>query len=390
MNKKIYTLNEFKESRIFFDKNPPKYMMWLIGFILVIICLLLIWSIFAPKVDVEKVKGMVVSKDFTNIAPEIQGTVEQVFLNEGDTVKSGDIVLVLKGDTQDIQVDTSKQQKSNLEGQVENYNKYEKSIKSGVNLFSQNNAGQLEFYNNVEYYITQVKSYNDDINSYKYKIKELQTQILKDKSKEESATSEIEQNKESIKRTESSKESLKIQILAQIGQKRNELETQLIDAKGKYNANSEYQNNYVIKALSDGVIHYNYEIKAGSVLQAATPIGRIFNDDEKKLSLQVLLPANERSKVNIGDDVEIALDGVLQTKFGVIEGKLNEINVDSSVNEKSGEIYFISYVKPLKLFVEDKKGSKIILKSGMTSDVRIKYKENTWAEWLLEQINITL
>ncbi|MPW27324.1 HlyD family efflux transporter periplasmic adaptor subunit [Alkalibaculum sp. M08DMB] len=463
--KEIYSLHDLKNSRIFFDKNPPRFMTWFIGTVLMVIIFLLVWATIAIKVEVVKVKGMVVSQDSTNISPDIQGMVEKVHFTEGDYVQKGDTIVTLKSNSQSAQTETSKDQDEFIEQQLVYYDRYEKSIKTGNNLFK-NKSQELEFYNNVQYYIMQNKSSDEQISTYQQQIKEqennknqanknvqenkdgikeinttvntisleisklqdevskidliiqpereddvkekqeildtkqsemetlnnkkntLEAKIIEEESNVNTSKEQIEQLQDQVQSAKGSKDNLKIQILAQIGQKRSELKLQSIESKGKYTANSEYESNYTLNAVSDGILHFNYDIKEGTVVQAATPIAKVMNDDDNVLSLQVALPSNERSKVQQEDPVEIALDGILQTKFGVIEGKIIEINIDSSVDQESGEAYFLTYIEPKDNQLKDKNENTVLLKPGMTSEIRIKYEQNTWMQWLLEQINI--
>jgi hypothetical protein len=103
-----------------------------------------------------------------------------------------------------------------------------------------------------------------------------------------------------------------------------------------------------------------------------------------------LIQTSERSKVNVDDYVEIGLSGVSQYEYGVVKGKLITISNDVSYSQDGKQAYYIGKVKPDKTYLEDKKGNKINIKLGMTSECRIKYDESTYFDYLLEQLGARL
>jgi len=471
---KLYSIKEMKDSRMFFDKKPPKFMSIFIVMVIALLVILIIWALYATKTYVVKAKGLVTSSYSTNISNEVQGTIVDTMIKEGERVKTGDVILSIDMSSQGVQSDSLIRQKEFLERKVNLYNRYEKALNEGKNPFKPSGE-ELEFYGKMEYYLGQVKSYNNsktksnkeiseynneikeynekvsknksliekynkEINEYSNKIKNITTEIknIKDeinKAQEvastdvnleekliqkESKKSELENKKIEIenkkveleseietlksskksakKNSEYSKEGktnadiqsdgLKSQLISQLGQERSQLKTQIAEIDGKYLVEKELQTKFNIKAMSDGIIHFNTPIKKGMTIQSGTQIGSILSENKEDIIIDTFVSSNDRTKINQNDEVNIVVDGLMQTKYGFLEGNVETIETDSTVDNESKNVFFRTKIASKNTFLQDKSGNKVNLKPGMTTEVRIKYDESTWMEWLLEQINV--
>lgn len=485
---KLYSIKEMKDSRIFFDKQPPKFMSIFVLMIIILLAILVIWTSYATKTYVVKAKGLVTSSYSTNISNEVQGTIVDIMIKEGERVNSGDVILSIDMSSQGVQSDSLIRQKELLERKVNLYNRYEKALNEGKNPFK-SSGEELEFYGKMEYYLGQVKSYNNsktksnkeineyndeikeysqeasknkslieqynkEINEYSNKIKSITTEIkniqdeinkakevvstdlnLEEKNIEENSSqdkleekliqkqskkSELENKKNEtenkkaqleseIETLESSKKSakknseyskegktnadiqndgLKSQLISQLGQERSQLKTQIAEIDGKYLVEKEIQTKFDIKAMSDGIIHFNTPIKKGMTIQAGTQIGSILSENKEDIIIDTFVSSNDRTKINQNDEVNIVVDGLMQTKYGFLEGNVETIETDSTVDNESKAVFFRTKVSSKNTYLKDKSGNKVNLKPGMTTEVRIKYDESTWMEWLLEQINV--
>lgn len=447
---KLYSIKEMKNSRMFFDKQPPKFMSIFVFLIIILLTILIIWASYATKTYVIKAKGLVTSSHYTNISNEIQGTIVENIIKEGETVNEGDIILSIDGSSQGVQSDSLESQKQLLEKKLNLYDRYEKALNDGKNLFK-SSGDELEFYGKMEYYLGQVKSFNNskiksnkDINEYNKEVEVYNEKILKNKDLIEHYTKEInnihrqirkiQENQQESKRTElenkkveiqnkkvqleseiesleSSKksaktnsedleegenntdiqrESLKSQLIVELGQQRSQLKTQISEIEGKYLVEQELLTKFDIKAKSDGIVHLNIPINKGMTIQAGTQIGSILSENKEDIIIDTFVSSNDRTKINEKDEVDIVVDGLMQTKYGFLEGNVEEIETDSILDNESKNIFFRIKVASKKTTLKDKSGNKVDLKPGMTTEVRIKYDESTWMEWLLEQINVII
>ena len=84
---KLFNINELKDSRIFFDKKPPKFLTIFIIFLLIMIILSFIFSKFAMKPYIVKAQGIVSSEDNQLVSISINGEVKSISAQEGDKGK---------------------------------------------------------------------------------------------------------------------------------------------------------------------------------------------------------------------------------------------------------------------------------------------------------------
>lgn len=487
---KIYSITDMKDSRMFFDKEPPQYMKYFIYLMAVLLISLILWSTKATKTYVVKSKGLVTSLHSTNISNEIQGTVIDILVKEGEKVKAGDVIIKIDTASQDLQTQSLKNQKELLERKLQLNNQYEKAINEKKNTFKAS-GDELEFYGKMKYYLGEVESYNNTISKsdkefdeYKRKINDYTAQIAKytktieeyntqiskysseitsiekqisdiekqvneiqktisskegagedtaeiikkednlqaKVSEKQSQKSEIENKKQEIETkksqieaerqtaesgkessikdseyskenktsTENQKDSLKSQLISQLGQERSQINAQIIEIEGKYLVDKAVQKKFDVTALSDGIIHYNTSLKKGMTIQTGTHIGTILSENIEDLIIDAFVTSNERTKINELDDVDIVVDGLMQTKYGYLKGLVKRIEKDSTVDNESKAVFFKTKILLNNTYLQDKNGTKVNLKPGMTTEVRIKYDESTWFEWVLEQINVII
>lgn len=84
---KLYNKENLKNSRIFFDKNPPKFMMILIYFTLFIILLSVLASSKLRKNYIVKANGQVSDSEISYLSSNINGSIIEIKAKEGDFVK---------------------------------------------------------------------------------------------------------------------------------------------------------------------------------------------------------------------------------------------------------------------------------------------------------------
>ena len=65
-----------------------------------------------------------------------------------------------------------------------------------------------------------------------------------------------------------------------------------------------------------------------------------------------------------------------------------EIDSDATVNQENGNVLFKAKVIPEKSYLSSKKGDKVNLTSGMTSEVRIIYNKVTYFCYILDSLGI--
>ncbi|WP_291631361.1 HlyD family secretion protein [Clostridium sp.] len=134
------------------------------------------------------------------------------------------------------------------------------------------------------------------------------------------------------------------------------------------------------------VIHLSTPLTSGMVLQGGSLIGTITSKEE--LIIETMLPSSDRPRIHLGDEVALAVGGLLQSEYGTIPGKVISIDEDATIDNEKGNVFFKVKVKPNKTYLEDSKGEKVNLTLGMVTETRVKYEKITYMKYILELIGI--
>lgn len=97
---KFYSKEQLENSRIFYDKNPPKYMILFIIFVTILLLCCMIASNFIAKLYIVECTGIVDNRKSFFLTSKFEGEINQIYSKEGDYVNKGDPLFDLS-----IQVD---------------------------------------------------------------------------------------------------------------------------------------------------------------------------------------------------------------------------------------------------------------------------------------------
>lgn len=153
---KLYNKDELKESRIFFDQHPPKYLFFLNWFLVMILVVSLIGANFIKKNYIVKAQGTIEADDKRYVTPVANGNIAEIHKQEGDQVRKGDKLLTLSVGIEGVQEHEIQKQINGLEAKKEVYEKYKKSLKEKTN-YLKNKGDEQAFYGKVAYYLEQLQ-----------------------------------------------------------------------------------------------------------------------------------------------------------------------------------------------------------------------------------------
>ncbi|MDR3293731.1 MAG: HlyD family secretion protein [Clostridiales bacterium] len=364
---KIYTFRELKESKLIYDRKPPAFGMIITLITTVFVVGIIVFAGFATKTYVVKATGLVVSADKVNVMNQVSGRIEGILVSEGQEVSEGDVLIEIDGFQTELQI-------AQLEASAEFYEKKVgvlERLVAFINGFTLSEPNTRS--NPFDIALTdEAKVYSD-----------AQTFIDYIAGQEESAKN----NDPPTEYAQTEADSLKTQFLSQQYTTLEEYQKQFIqyDSQAEMYRKSLFE--YTIKAARDGVIHLTAGLTVGTVIQAGLLLGSIGSGDASEYRFDAVLSATDRSKVAVGNTVEIALAGVSQSEYGVLTGKILAIDFDSTQTEK-GEVFYRVSIKPDETTLKSGRGSVLELKTGMIAESRIKYDETTWLKWAVEQIGV--
>jgi multidrug resistance efflux pump len=367
---KYYNLAELRDSRLLYDKNPPRFMFVVIGITLLLVTAAIAASVFLHKPYVVKAQGLVSSEQKAELTANVSGTITANNLKEGAVVKAGDTILSFDDTQTETQVKQAQDLVASYAAQVKLYDRCINDIQQGENSFKKSDSSQLPFYNAIV--LAQSKMAQYDIPDSQYK----------------SAGYTDDQIKAQQAQNAQQKASAKYQAISDLETQRSQL---LLEEQNAQSQCAEYQRlikSYSLQAPQSGVVHLSIPLSAGMTLQAGTAIGTISGDSSGGIELDAYIQAQDRPMVKVGDSVQIAVSGVSQSDYGLLSGKIINIDTDATVDQDKGTVSYKTVIKPNSTELKDKHGDTIQLKSGMVAEARVQYKDTTWFNWVLEQIGL--
>ncbi|MBU3160889.1 HlyD family secretion protein [Clostridium frigoris] len=366
---KLYNLNELTDSRVLYDKNPPKFMLYIIMLVTILLIMFLVWANHSVKTYMVKGQGIVTTENKSQIMAAVSGGVVNVSAIEGKDVIAGDTLVTLNPVESNLQSGEVDDQIKMFNKRIALLTRAEKDATALTNSFDKNKDDEAEFYNKLTNSYTKRKEFVVDEVALK----------------SEAATKEqINQYKISQKiKSDGNYYDTILQFTTERTQLELEKEKLDIQRKALGKSSSEYK----IVAPKDGKLHLTAPITKGMVLQAGSSIGSITNKDEK-LIIETLLPSSERPRIKTGDEASVAVAGLNQAEYGTIKGKVLSIDQDATIDSEKGDVFFKVKVKLDKTYLEDKKGEKVNLTLGMVTETRVKYEEITYMKYFMQQIGV--
>ena len=148
---RFYTKDQLKDSRIFFDKNPPLFGTIFLIFTIVIIIVSIILANFLIKPYIVRAQGTVTTTDTRYVSVNANGSVVEIIVHEGEKITNGQPIFKVTNGQEGLQVESLTKQLSKAREKLEAMDLYQKSL-------------EQEYYGYIEYYLLQLKSeaYSDN------------------------------------------------------------------------------------------------------------------------------------------------------------------------------------------------------------------------------------
>lgn len=369
--KSIKNMAELKDSRLLYEKDLPPFGYIIISLMAILLIAVVIWSVKTPKTYVIKSQGTVESTNKNYIMSAYTGEISQMNISEGSFVEEGDILFTVKSTDLDLQGEQITGQIDVYTENISQLKKLEKSIMDGTNYFDITKDKDRQYYNQYEAYMSQIEQNDIDASTYKsYGYSDAQI--------------EAELEKNNAKVSEIYYSTLKT-INENITQYENEIDKLKIQNDAIVNGQSEYQ----ILANTSGIVHMMNEYKQGMVVQAASAIGSIANENDQYV-VTAYLSVNDRPRVSLGDDVNIEVVGLAQNTYGNLKGKLISIDNDITSSQNGEQTFFKSKIEVETPYLISSKGNKVDISNGMSVEARIIYDELSYFDYFLESLGLLM
>lgn len=158
---KLFTRQELKDARVFFDKQPPRYMTAFILFTIGVLVLSLIGAQLVKRPYIVKAQGTVTVEGTSYLAARTHGVVTELHVSSGQYVEKGESILSISTGNEGIQASVVDAQIAELEETLTLMDRYEEAIATKTNTL--NREGQeLEYYGKMAYYLDLLNQENFD------------------------------------------------------------------------------------------------------------------------------------------------------------------------------------------------------------------------------------
>ena len=355
MSRSVKSLDEIRESRILFDKNPPAFGYILITVVAVFLIVAVVWSIKTPKVYTIQAQGTVTNDESNYVMCSYTGEILDSNMEEGALVEAGDVLFTIKSTDYDLQQTQLEDNRKSYEEQISQYSLLIKSIKDDTNYFDETKADDGLYWSLFETYKSQVEQNKVDVSTYQaygYTDEQIQAQL--------------ETNQGKI---------ANLQIAS-------------IDAQ--LAAVTSGQDAYEVKATTSGVLHMLGNYKSGMVVQTTTTVATITPENSQRY-LEAYVSTSDMARMHEGDRVQVVMDGLSQNVYGTISGSVSRI--DGNVTTQEGQDGATSRAFKVMIvldqdYVLSREGDKVDVTNGMTAAARIQYDKVTYFNYVLEKLGI--
>ena len=340
---RVYTLEDLKSSKIQYDKNPPRFIYYIVFTVFIGLLSIIILSCFTHKTEVVRASGILSSDNKSYIMSKKQGEIETIYKSSGEYVEKGEVLFEINDNEIESQIYAYQGKSDLLYVYVSAYQTIIDSLE-GINLDSEiiNPFEEGQFYKE---YQSIIKAINDS------------------SSKEETIDSYISQYESQL----------------------FQYNYEYIGLKSQIEAYEKIKEEYKVIAETSGYVNYTSELKPGIVIDSSV-IGTISDEiSEDNAIVDVYVDTSAKSFIDVDMKVEMVVSGLSQSTYGTLKGKVTYISNDSISSDD--KVFYKVSIKPDNITLKNK-NKETILSNGMVVEARIKYESITWMKWMLKKIGI--
>lgn len=215
----------------------------------------------------------------------------------------------------------------------------------------------------------------------------LQAEIDGKISQREGYENEITQMERQLESTNAGQ--TRIQLLAELGSSRTSAETRITELESQIAAHQTQDGLYKVRANNTGYVHYLMPLREGMTVQRMHTIAEISKNQEDNMQVEAFIPAQRISRVEIGQDVNVAIEGVNVHRYGTIPGTLTSIDTGTMVQEtpQGNMVFYRGIVTIHETYLEASNGDTVGVLRSMPVTARIVYERETYLNWLLNLLN---
>jgi hemolysin D len=411
---------EFLPAALAVQETPVHPLPRIAMYLLISIIVLALIGSYIFKIDViVSAPGQIISTGQKKSIQALESSVvKKIYVNEGELVKAGDVLLELyvpgfETDTEKINIEILHSENENH--QNSKFLEYINNKNTNPLGLDKNNlltSKVVEYEAKINRILAELESKKSELEATKRQAqkfsealpiiqqklndyKELeqkgyiprhavldQQQLLTDtKAELDIQQSKINNANSQIKQTQLTLESYRSEL------KRTTLE-QIRDADTKLKLNSQElkkttdrDTSLFIKAPVDGYVHQLVSNTLGGVVAATQTMMYIVPTDDL-LEVEIKLENKDVGRLKQGMDAQVKIDTYPFTKYGTVNGKLRVISADAILDEKKGLLYSARVSLLSKSIMTNGRENK--LSTGMTTVVELNVGKRRVIEYFLD------
>ena len=175
------------------------------------------------------------------------------------------------------------------------------------------------------------------------------------------------------------------QQLAQWQAQKRDVERQIRSLGAEVQRINQEQKNYIITAPISGRLVNFSGIQKGNFMIQGQNIGEI--SPEESLVAECLVSPKDIGFIKVGQKVKFQVDTYNYNQWGLLEGKVKEIDQNITVNQQTGDAYFRVLCTMDKNYLQLKNGYKGKIGKGMTLTARFYLLDRTLWQLLFDRVD---
>ena len=288
-------------------------------------------------------------------------------------ITQGDSLLIVSAEQLDTQKSLQSSQSSDYQAQLQDLNKLTKGQYGGL----------------------QTGQYQRELSAMQEKIAQVQTQLSLAKKDYDRASllynqgvipkSEYDKFYHTYQGLQSQVSGIREQQIAQWQAQKREVERQIRSLGAEVQRINQEQKNYIITAPISGRLVNFSGIQKGNFIIQGQNIGEI--SPEESLVAECLVSPKDIGFIKVGQKVKFQIDTYNYNQWGLLEGKVKEIDQNITVNQQTGDAYFRVLCTMDKNYLQLKNGYKGQIGKGMTLTARFHLTDRTLWQLLFDRVD---
>ena len=314
------------------------------------------------------------AQENTQLTAVVSGRVIETKLEKNNqNIKKGETLLVVTAEQLDTQKSLQNSQSSDYSAQLQDLNKLTRGQYGGL----------------------QTGQYQRELSAMQEKIAQVQTQLSLAKKDYDRANllynqgvipkSEYDKFYHTYQGLQSQVSGIREQQLAQWQAQKRDTERQIRSLGSEITRINQEQKNYIVTAPISGRLVNFSGIQKGNFIVQGQPIGEI--SPEENQVAECMVSPKDIGFIKKNQKVKFQIDAYNYNQWGLLEGKVVDIDRNITVNQQTGEAYFKVRCVMDKNYLQLKNGYKGQIGKGMTLTARFYLLDRTLWQLLFDRVD---